>query len=76
MSYNPAHIIPPDNIHAVWCDYCGEQIFEWYEKEDYVDLLEAIRVHTDCLPEYATGLQREIKNLKDRFGEMVARGLA
>jgi len=73
MNYNPAHMTPPDNIHALWCDYCGEQVFAL--GGDYVELLDGIKVHTDCLPEYAEGLQRRIRGLDNKISDLVERDL-
>ncbi len=81
VAYNPEHIVPPDNPHAEWCDYCGEQIRGLFDDDldddEVVYLLDGIILHPGpCVVGYAEGLQRRLRGFENKISDMVERGMS
>jgi hypothetical protein len=73
--YNPNILDPPDNPNAVWCDYCGEQMFD-DDIEYAYDTLDGHLVHEGCLPEYTWAVEKRMEMLYKKIEKMVERGLS
>ena len=74
MAYNPNHLVPPDNPNAIWCEYCGDQIgFE--EIDECHERVGGGFIHMECLSDYCTGLEMQMKHTNDAIEKMIERGL-
>jgi len=74
MAYNPNHLIPHDNPHALWCAYCGEQVDPLDAR--YMPKGDVVHNDLDCLAGYGEAWRLECDRWKDKYEHILERDMS